>query len=147
MWGRGCLRRIFHKLIQYRNPPFKMWNFIIKFLKQFCMFESIQVIKLLLNNILSFGRFKKDYISRYNKLLINLIIEMLCFGGIWIPQEDMLTTPWTKFVSLFLWYQGITGERKDLEILYERNVAIPHFIRSLVSNNIRWTSILYIYNT
>jgi len=46
-------------------------------------------------------------------------------------------TPLAEFVSMYLWYQGITGGTKDLEMLYGRNVAIPHFIRSLVSNSIR----------
>ena len=63
-----------------------------------------------------------------------------------MPQEDTLMTPCTKFVSMYFWYQGIAGGTKDPEMLYQRNVAIPHFIRSLVSNSIIWTSILYIYS-
>ena len=68
------------------------------------MGESIQVIKLPLNNIVSLGSFKEYDISCYYKLLIDFIIEMISFGGIGIPQEDtfQLLAP-----SLFLCTLGI----------------------------------------
>lgn len=58
-----------------------MWNLTVKLLKILCMFEYIETIKLPLNNIVNLGRLKKDHISRYYKLLIHFIIEMVCFGG------------------------------------------------------------------
>ena len=98
------------------------------------MCESIQAIKLPLNNIVSLGMFKEYNISRYYKLLIDFIIETISFGGIVIPQEDTFSTSSTKFIPLYLGYQSITGGTKDPGMLYRRNVAMPHFIMSFVSD-------------
>ena len=146
MWGRDCFKTRFHKLIQYRNPPFKMWNLITKLFKRLFMSKSIQVIKLSLNNIFSLGRLKKYHIYRYYKHLINFIIETIQFRGIWVPQEDTFVNPCTEFVSLFLRYQGITSGTKNPEMSHQRNVAIPHFIGSLIFYSIRWTHIIYTHS-
>ena len=92
------------------------------------------MIKLSLSNIVSFGRFKEYDISCYYKLLIVFIKETISFGGMGIPQEDTFSTSSTKFISLYLRYQSIIGGTKDLEMLYQRNVAMPHSIRSFVSD-------------
>ena len=123
--GGDCFRRRFHRLIEYRNPPFKMWNLIIKLLKRLIMSESIQVIKMLLNNIVSLRILNKYHISRYYKLLIDFIIEMVCFRSI-LSQEDTFVTPCIEFVSFFLGYQGITSGTKNPEMPHGRNLAIPH---------------------
>jgi len=77
------------------------------------MTEFIQTIKLLLNNIVNLGRFKKNHISRKYKILIYLILNMICFGAIRISQEDTFLTPYIKLASLFLRNQGITSGAKD----------------------------------
>jgi hypothetical protein len=74
MRGRWCFKRIFQRLIQDRDPPFKMWNLIIKFMICIYMSESIQMIKLPLNNFFILGGFKKKYISGKNEFLVYLII-------------------------------------------------------------------------
>ena len=88
----------------------------------------------------------RNMTSRYYKLLIDFIIEMISFGGIGIPKEDTFLTSSTKFIPLSLGYQGITSGTKDPEMLYRRNVAMPHFM-SFVSDWIWMTPIFYVYST
>ena len=64
----------FHRLTQDSDPPFNMWNLIIKFMICIYMSESIQMIKLPLNNFFFLGGFKKDHISRNDELLVCLIV-------------------------------------------------------------------------
>ena len=75
------------------------------------------------------------------KFIVYLIINMVCLGSAWIPQENISSTSSTKFVSLFLWYQGIAGGTKNPDMLHQRKVAIPHFMWSLVFKNMTWTYI------
>ena len=49
------------------------------------MDESIRTTKLLHNNIISPGRFKKNDISRQYKLLIYFTIDIIWFDGILVP--------------------------------------------------------------
>jgi hypothetical protein len=82
MRGRWHFKRRFQRLIQDRDPPFKMWNLIIKLMICLYMGESIQMIKLSLNSLVILSGFKKNHISGKNELFVYLIIKMICLGGI-----------------------------------------------------------------
>jgi len=118
MGGDNALEGDSRGLIQDREPRFKIWNIIIKFMICMSMIESIQMIKLFLNDVVTFGRLKKNRISRKNKLLVYLIRKMTCLGGILIPQEDALLTLFIRLASFFLRNHGIKGGTKNSILPY-----------------------------
>jgi hypothetical protein len=116
-----------------------MWNLIIKFMICIYMSESFQMIKMSLNGFIFLVGFKKDHISINNKFLVCLILKTIPLGGILVPPEDTLLIPCINIDSFLLRYQGIVGGTKDPDIPHRRNVAIPHFIRSIIFKSMRWT--------
>ena len=77
------------------------------------MGKFLQTIKLSINRLAIFISFKKNDISRNNKLLVYLIIQTVCLGVFFVPQENAFSSSSTKLVSLILWNQGITGGTKN----------------------------------
>ena len=80
------------------------------------MKHSTTTIKLSFNRLVIFISFKKNDISGYNKLLVYLIIQTVCLGVFFVPQENAFSASSTKLVSLLLWNQGITGGTKNSEM-------------------------------
>ena len=66
-----------------------------------------------LNGLVIFISLKKNDISGNNKILVYLIIQTVCLGVFFVPQENAFFASSTKLVSLLLWNQGITGGTKN----------------------------------
>src|SRR5713226_9451741 len=116
MRGSWCFIWKFQRLIHNRNPPFEVWNFI--FIFRICLWMRIffQMIKPSLNRLVIFISLKKNDISGNNKFLVYLIIQTVCLGVFFVPQENTFSSSSTKLVSLLLWNQGITGGTKNYEM-------------------------------
>ena len=80
---RWC-KMIFQILIQDRDPPFNIWNIIIKFMICLYMGKFIQTIKLSLYILFIFIHFKKNHNSWKNKHFIYLTIKTIFLGGVWL---------------------------------------------------------------
>ena len=106
MRGILCFKRIFQRLIHGRDPPFNMWNLIVKFIICLSMDKFVNMFKLSLNSLVNFREFKKNYISWKDKILIYLIIQTIFLEGIWVPQENSPIIPFTQLVFMFFWDQG-----------------------------------------
>ena len=114
-----CFIWKFQRLIHNSNPPSKVWNFIFVFKIFLWMRIIFQTIKLSLNGLVIFISLKKNDISGNNKILVYLIIQTVCLGVFFVPQENAFSASSTKLVSLLLWNQGITGGTKNLRCLTE----------------------------
>ena len=78
--------------------------------------DIFQMIKLSLNGLVIFISFKKNDISGNNKFLVYLIIQPVCLGVFFVPQENASFASSTKLVSSLLRNQGITGGTKNSEM-------------------------------
>jgi len=58
-----------------------------------------------------------------------LIVNIVFLRGIWIPQVDSLSTPWTILVSLLLWNQGLVGGTKYPKMPHQKKRIYTTFLK------------------